>query len=253
MIIKGTVALKKHYHELGTGDTVSGIISDKTQTPIMLIDLLERGVCCLPSPLAQVLNGSKVAQARIFNDVMLPHTLAITRRTDLIQAITYYNRHKIKQLITKEDHMHCGHGIRSWENIEMLYSFLGVASDAYPIVIQPLADSFTDVRVIMAGGYQEAYVRRNPHNLRQNLAVGGTSQPFGLNPEIADFCREVMARGKFPYAHIDLMVFGDGTCYLSEIALNGGIKGAAINRQDLEQIKDSIIEKLIQEHDNQQP
>jgi ribosomal protein S6--L-glutamate ligase len=78
------------------------------------------------------------------------------------------------------------------------------------------------------------------------LAAGGTSQPFKLNANINEFCRKVMARGRFPYAHIDLMLLNDGRCYLSEIALNGGIKGAAIERSELEQRKKAIITALIQ-------
>ena len=245
MIIRGTTALKAHYNELGPGDTVVGIVSNKALTQMMLIDLMQRCVRCLPSPLAQTLHSSKAAQAQIYRDVMLPHTLVALRRIDLIQAITHYNRHNIGPLVTKEDHMHCGHGIRQWENMEMLYSYIGLAPDAFPLVIQPRAERFTDVRVIIAGGYQEAYLRQNPHNLRQNLAVGGTSKPYEFKENLLDFCHQVMKRGKFPYAHIDLMLFEDETCYLSEISLNGGIKGASIARRELEQKKHTILENYI--------
>jgi ribosomal protein S6--L-glutamate ligase len=97
----------------------------------------------------------------------------------------------------------------------------------------------------MIGGYQEAYIRHNPHNLRRNLAAGGLSRSFKLNEGTSAFCQQVMKRGRFPYAHIDLMITEDDTCYLSEIALNGGIKGAAIDRQELEQKKKAIIDTLI--------
>ena len=42
-----------------------------------------------------------------------------------------------------------------------------------------------------------------------------------------------MKRGKFPYAHIDLLTTEDGHNYLSEIALNGGMKGSRITREEL--------------------
>jgi ribosomal protein S6--L-glutamate ligase len=38
-----------------------------------------------------------------------------------------------------------------------------------------------------------------------------------------------MQRGKFPYAHIDLMVLENGETRLTEINLRGGIKGARIS------------------------
>ena len=53
-----------------------------------------------------------------------------------------------------------------------------------------------------------------------------------------------MQRGRFPFAHLDLMIFENGECYLSEITLNGGIKGARIGRQELEQKKKTLLEKL---------
>jgi ribosomal protein S6--L-glutamate ligase len=53
-----------------------------------------------------------------------------------------------------------------------------------------------------------------------------------------------MQRGKFPFAHIDLMLTESGECYLSEIALNGGVKGARIRRETLDQKKMALLEKL---------
>ncbi|MBT8490530.1 MAG: hypothetical protein KJN62_05740, partial [Deltaproteobacteria bacterium] len=53
-----------------------------------------------------------------------------------------------------------------------------------------------------------------------------------------------MEQGKFPYAHMDLLITDNGEYYLSEIALNGGIKGARISRKELDQKKQSVIENL---------
>jgi ribosomal protein S6--L-glutamate ligase len=53
-----------------------------------------------------------------------------------------------------------------------------------------------------------------------------------------------MQRGKFPFAHIDLMLLESGECYLSEIALNGGVKGARISREALDQKKQALLEQL---------
>ena len=49
-----------------------------------------------------------------------------------------------------------------------------------------------------------------------------------------------MARGGFPYAHIDLMVTADHRTYLAEINLRGGIRGAVISPADYQARVDSI-------------
>lgn len=244
MIIRSSRELKALFHDLGPGDIFIGMLAYKHLKQSVLIDLLERGVTCLPSPLSQNLNRSKVAQALIFKDWMAPHTSVITRRMDLIDTINQYNKHGITAVVTKEDHLHCGHGIRRWQNIETLYSFMALSESSYPFLVQPFLDDLTDVRVIIAGEYTEAYVRYNPDNFRMNISSGGKSYPYDLNKEQVDFCLMAMERGKFPYAHLDLQIMENGKNYLSEIALNGGIKGARISRKELDQKKQEILEKL---------
>ena len=210
----------------------------------VLIDLLERGISCFPSPLSQTLNNSKTAQVLILNKWMLPHTFVISRRSDLIHTINIYNRLEIGPVITKEDHMHCGHGVRKWDDIEMLYSFMALSDSSYPFVVQPFLDNFMDVRVIIAGDYMEAYSRNNPDNFRMNIAMGGKNYPYDLDENLEKFCRSVMARGKFPYAHLDVKITDDGKYYLSEIALDGGTKGAKIDREELVRKKQKLLESL---------
>jgi ribosomal protein S6--L-glutamate ligase len=210
----------------------------------VLIDLLERGISCIPSPLSQNLNRSKVAQALVLKPWMLPGTLVITRRIDLIDTINLYNKRGIGAVVTKEDHLHCGHGIRRWENIEALYSCVTLTESAYPFVIQPFLENFKDVRVIIVDDYIEAYARYNPNNFRMNIAAGGEHHPYTLQSEQITFCRAAMQRGNFPYAHIDLHITESGETYLSEIAINGGIKGANIGREDLNHKKQQLLEKL---------
>jgi ribosomal protein S6--L-glutamate ligase len=244
MIIRSSRELKALFHDLGPGDIFIGMLAYKHLKQSVLIDLLERGITCLPSPLSQNLNRSKIAQALIFKDWMAPHTSVITRRMDLIDTINQYNKHGITAVVTKEDHLHCGHGIRRWQNIETLYSFMALSESSYPFLVQPFLDDLTDVRVIIAGEYTEAYVRYNPDNFRMNISSGGKSYPYDLNKEQVDFCLMAMERGKFPYAHLDLQIMENGKNYLSEIALNGGIKGARISRKELDQKKQEILEKL---------
>lgn len=244
MIIRSNRKLKALYHDLGPGDIFIGMLSSKYLNQSVLIDLLERGVICLPSPLSQHLNRSKVAQALIFKAWILPRTSVITRRMDLVDAINQYNKLGITAVLTKQEGMHCGHGVRRWENIETLYNLVALSKSSYPFVLQPFLDDLTDVRVIIAGDYIEAYGRHNPDNFKMNISAGGKYYPYALDQKQAEFCWAIMERGKFPYAHLDLQITQSGEYYLAEIALNGGIKGASISRQELDKKKQSMLEKL---------
>jgi ribosomal protein S6--L-glutamate ligase len=250
MIFRSTRELETHYADLRAGDVFIGSLALKHLRQPVFIDLLERGVHCLPSPLSQILNRSKTAQAFLLKQWMLPHTLVIRRRSDLIRAISYYNKANIGAVVSKQDHMHCGHGIRKWNGIESLYAYMGLDESSYPFVLQPFVENFTDVRVLLVGEYREAYARFNPHNFRVNLSSGGTSTVFDLDDKMTRFCRSVMKRGNFPYAHIDLLVMENGDCFLSEIALNGGTKGAQISRRELEDRKNKVLENLAKELTN---
>ena len=244
MIIKSSRELKALYQKLRPGDIFIGTLAFKHLKQSVLIDLLERGVFCYPSPLSQTLNSSKAAQALVLQEWMLPHTCAITRRIDLINTINEYNQNGIGPVVTKENHMHCGHGVRKWDTIETLYSFMAMSESSYPFVVQPFLENFTDVRVIIVGDYVEAYVRHNPNNFRMNISFGGKNYPYTLDKDKEDFCRRAMSRGKFPFAHMDLQITHNGAYYLSEIALDGGTKGAAINRKELNLKKQHLLESL---------
>ena len=244
MIIRGNKELKAVYHDLCPGDVFIGMLANKYLKSSLLIDLPERGIICLPSPLSQNLNHSKVAQALILNPWMLTHTTVITRRLDLMDTINQYNRHGITAVVTKEDRLHCGHGVRRWENIETLYSVMALSETSYPFVVQPLLKNFKDVRIIIVGDFVEAYVRHNPDNFRMNISSGAKHSPYHPKPAQIKFCHAVMERGRFPYAHIDLHILESGEFYLSEISLDGGTKGAIISAEELSQKKKDLLENL---------
>ncbi|MCK4486884.1 MAG: hypothetical protein KAU38_09000 [Desulfobacterales bacterium] len=244
MIIRTNRELKEHYDDLNAGDCFIGMLSFKNVKHRIFIDLLERGVRFFPSALSQTLGHSKVAQALALRQWMIPFTLIIARRVDLMHAINTYNQHGIATVVTKEDHLQCGFGIHRWDSIEALYNHVSLNTRSYPFVLQPFLETYTDLRVIVAGDYYEAYTRENQNNFRMNLTAGGTSRPYTLTNAHLGLCHSVMERGKFPYAHIDLLVTEDGHGYLSEIALNGGMKGARITREDLNALKKDILEKM---------
>jgi ribosomal protein S6--L-glutamate ligase len=175
---------------------------------------------------------------------MLPHTLIIARRADLMQAINTYNQNGIRAVVTKEDYLQCGFGVHRWDDIEAVYNQASYSAIVYPFVLQPFVENYTDIRVIVAGDYFEAYTRENENNFRMNLTAGGKSKPYSLTEDQLAVCHAVMERGKFPYAHIDLLIDVEGRCFLSEAALNGGMKGSRISREELDRIKQDILEKM---------
>ena len=244
MIIRSNRELKERYDELKAGDCFVGMLAFKHVKRRVFIDLLERGVRFFPSALSQTLAASKVAQALACRPWMAPHTLVVAKRVDLMHAINTYSQHGIGPVVTKADRQDCGFGIHRWDNTEAVYNQASLNTSFYPFVLQPFLENYTDVRVIIAGDYCDAYIRQNQHNFRMNLAVGGTSRPYDLNEGQLAVCHDVMERGKFPYAHIDLLVTAEGRTYLSEIALNGGMKGARIKRQELDALKKGLLEKM---------
>ncbi len=244
MIARGPGELKSLYEKLGPGDIYAGSVPNGHLRQSIMIDLAERGVRVLPSCLSQSLSRSKTAQAFVFAQWTPPLTRVVSRRIELLETINPYNAKRIGKVVTKVDHKHCGHGVRLWENIENLYSILGLEESSYPFVLQPFISDFVDVRAIVAGDYIEAYTRENQYNFRCNLAAGGRSRPFEPTKAQIEFCRLLMKRGRFPYAHIDLMILKNGTAYLSEIALNGGMKGSAIDQATLDGIKKDLLERM---------
>jgi glutathione synthase/RimK-type ligase-like ATP-grasp enzyme len=244
MIIRSNLDLKERYDDLRAGDCFVGILASKNLKHRVFIDLLERGVRFFPSALSQTLGRSKAAQALVFRPWMLPYTLVIARRIELMKAINTYNEHGIGAVITKEDLLQCGFGIHRWDSVEAVYNHASFQETAYPFVLQPFVERFTDVRAIIAGDFHEAYTRKNRYNFRMNLTIGGSSTPYDLTEEQLALCRAVMERGKFPYAHMDLLIDEAGRTYLSEAALNGGMKGARISRPELDAIKREILETM---------
>lgn len=237
-------ALRTHHHALRPGDIVVGEVVSAHQNAAVLIDLLQRGVVCIPSALAQTLSRSKVAQVAILGQYMLPLTVAIKRRKDLMEAMNTYACAGVGPVVTKEEHMHCGHGVCRWDHIEMVYSCKGLDKERYPFILQPLAENFTDVRVILVGDYFEAYTRSNPNSFRKNLCAGGEYAPHELTREQLQFCRQVVKRAQFPYAHLDLQIMADGQLHIFEIALNSGIQGSRLTRTELDRLKKERLDQL---------
>lgn len=222
----------RHYHELAAGDLMVGRLRLRPAEEHLLLDLTARGVLLIPSALSQLASRSKVLQARLFAPFMVPQTLAIYDHHDFSQAINLYNRHRIERVVTKHDRRNAGMGIHLWASVEEVHAQASFGVIPYPFVLQPFCVGCRDIRVVILGDYLEAYFRHNPDNFRHNLHWGGESEPMQPSPAQLELCRQVMARGSFPYGHVDLMVTEAGDSYLAEINLRGGIRGARINQAD---------------------
>jgi len=239
--------LRAHYSDLRQGDIFIGRIQIRSNEEYLFLDLVERGVILFPSALSQQICRSKTAQVLLFKEFMLPHTLAIHDQHQMLEAVNYYHQHAIGQVVTKLDRKDGGLGVHLWSTIEDAYNQASLGSLPYPFVLQPYIAKCRDIRVILLNSYEEAYQRENPYNFRNNLHCGGFSTTFALSKEQKSLCMRVMERGKFPYAHIDLMVTESGQTYLTEINLRGGIKGATISteeyREKVEEIHTNFLTK----------
>lgn len=248
-LIPDNDSLHRLFPTLGTDHCFIGRVRLKAGEEFILHDLEQRGVLLFPSALSQILARSKVAQVRILSEFMPPLTLAIFDHHQLLAAVNLYGHNGIRSVITKNDHKNGGLGIYKWASVEDVFSQASLGVLPYPFVLQPFYPDATDIRVIILGSHQESYQRSNPDNFRHNLHCGGTGQVVSLNSNQQELCAAVMARGNFPYAHIDLLTTADGLSYIGEINLRGGLRGAQIKggqyQKILSQIHHTFLKKNI--------
>lgn len=232
-------AFKKYYHDLQEGDLIGIRLPLKNEELGLIVDLINRKVEAFPSFLSQILSRSKFLQAEILKDFILPYTFPIRDKLVLLSALSELSKvsQNFSKFVTKDDRSNCGLGVRLWNSLEEIYNVAGTSILPYPFVLQPFFENIRDIRVIILGEfYMEAYERVNPYNFRKNLFLGGEAKVYSLREKEVEFCRKVMERGGFPYAHLDLIYIDDEGPYLSEISLKGGIKGAKITFQTYEEI-----------------
>ena len=218
--------------ELQAGDIVCCRLRLNPREEHLLLDLVERGITLIPSATSQLASRSKVFQARIFHPMMLTGTTAIYDIHGLLGAISLYKKAAIDRVILKQNRKNGGLGIHLFKDSEDIFTLAANNLIPFPFVLQPFIADSRDIRVIILGDYIEAYERINPDNFRKNLHCGGRATPLTLSEEQISLCRQVMIRGAFPYAHIDIMLTDDNTAYLTEINLRGGIRGAAVSPQE---------------------
>ncbi|BAU23419.1 hypothetical protein THC_1036 [Caldimicrobium thiodismutans] len=228
-------SLLRNFPLLKKGDLLLTRIPIRPDNFHLIFDLQCREVISFPSFLSQILSASKVAQAEILREFMPPYTYVIKNQVSLLQVMQ--NPPPYAGFITKKDQANCGLGVKLWRDLEELFNLAGTQALEFPFVLQPLFRDWKDLRVIVLGElYKEAYLRENPDNFRQNLFFGGKATPYELSEEETTFCKRVMERGGFFFAHLDLAYIEGKGPYLSEINLKGGIKGASIKPLEYEKI-----------------
>lgn len=252
-IVRSNAAFEECCHELGPGDVVVGRLRLRPGEEHLLLDLAARGVRLVPSALAQWLSRSKVFQARVLGPFMLPGTRPLYDLHGLLDLVNEYGRDGVGQVVCKLDRANGGLGILLFPSIEEVYSQAVLGALRFPFVVQPFVPGARDVRVVVLGDHLESYERRNPHGFRHNLHCGGEGSQWPLSGAQLDFCRQVMARGGFPYAHLDLLVTPAGESWLGEINLRGGLRGAQISQQDYLASVEGVHARLLREVPGDQP
>lgn len=250
LIVRTITEIRRHYRQLGAGDAILGLFPWRPGEEAKLLDLVNRGVVFFPSALAQVLVRSKAAQAEVLGEFMVPGTFVAYSLSDLARRLGKLQPLGGGQVVTKRDQAHLGLGVSLWPSLEVLYSLGGLQGLPFPLVVQPFLAGGRDLRAVVLGDYAEAYERLNPGSFRKNLFQGGSSLPLEVTPEILAFCQQVMARGQFPYAILDLLVSAAGDLYLSEISLKGGLTGARLGQGEFRERVKGLEEAFVQQWEN---
>ncbi len=239
-VVRSLSELHRHYAELGAKDLILGPVAVKPGEEIILLDLHDRGVVFFPPFLAQAVARTKSAQAQVLGDYMLPGTFVAHNLANL--APRRGDAHMSGPVVSKRDRAHLGLGVSLWPSLEALHSLAVVQSLPFPLVIQPFLAGARDFRVVVVGGYSEAYERLNPQEFRKNLFQGGTFLPVEVSPELLSFCRQAMARGKFPYAVLDVLISPEGKPFLSEINFHAGLKGSRLGQAEYRRRVNALLE-----------
>jgi ribosomal protein S6--L-glutamate ligase len=248
ILSRSLTELRRFYPKMAAGDLVLGPVAVKPGEEIKLLDLWDRGVIFFPPLLAQLVVRTKTAQAQVLGEFMLPGTFVAHGLTDL--AARLGDPRLTGQVVTKRDRAHLGLGVSLWPTLEALHSLGSLSPLPYPLVVQPFLAEARDFRVVLVGDYAEAYERLNPQGFRKNLFQGGAFRPADLTPELLDFCRRVLARGKFPYAVLDVLQSPSGEAYLSEINFHAGLKGSRLGQAEYRRRVQALLEDFQRQWEN---
>ena len=240
IVVRSLSELRRRYPELAAGDLVLGPLAVRPGEEIKLIDLQERQVVFFPPLLAQMVVRLKTSQAQVLRDYMLPGTFVAYKVSDLSARLG--DARLSGPVVTKRDRAHLGLGVSIWPSLEALHSLASLQPLPFPLVVQPFLTGARDFRVVVVGEYTEAYERYNPQGFRKNLFQGGAFRPMDVSQELLSFCRRAMARGKFPYAVLDVLISPQREAYLSEINFHAGLRGSQLGQTEYRRRVKAVLE-----------
>ncbi len=145
-LIRSINDLRRNYRQLGAGDVIIGVLALRPGEEIKVLDLAERGVVFFPPVLAQLLGRSKVAQAEVLGEYMVPGSFVAYALADLAGKLPEFQAREA--VVAKRDRAHLGLGVSLWPSLETLYSLAGLQGLTYPLVVQPFLDGARDLRVV---------------------------------------------------------------------------------------------------------
>ncbi len=160
LLIRTINDFRRHYRQVGSGDAIIGVLPLRPGEEIMVLDVAERGASFFPPVLAQLLGRSKVAQAEVLGDYLVPGSFVAYALTDLAAKIGEFQARGA--VVAKRDRAHLGLGVSLWPSLETLYSLAALQGLTYPLVVQPFLEGARDLRVVALAGYVEAYERSTP-------------------------------------------------------------------------------------------
>ena len=128
----------QHIVAVRVEDVRETAISAKAGIIVGKQDLLARGIKLIPSATAQLASRSKVFQAKVFEEFMLPGTQAVYDNHTLLDTSSLYQKLKFTKVILKCDRKNAGLGIHLFNTIEELYNLVVCGKSLhFPFVIQP--------------------------------------------------------------------------------------------------------------------
>lgn len=209
----------------------------------------EKNVQLLPHPEQIALWASKIRQAQLFNEYVVPHTKWAINIIDLLILKQYYDNHYSGELVTKpERNSGFGRDVRKWKNIDEIISFFNQYPTKFePMIIQSFIDNYKDYRVIMLGEYIYTKQRKNSKKWRQNVHLGADITATTLTKKEYEFCKKILQISNLPFIYIDLMITPDHI-YLGEISLTGDYN--YFSNDILSQIEIQLIKDFESRHNN---
>lgn len=223
------------------GDKVSCTVSHPGFLGIFH-EIESRGALLFPPLIAQSLSLSKIHQALLYVDHMVPDTEVVFKKFHLQRVLRKYAKENILKSVVKEDRGSMGLGNHPcWSLNELARTITHVTKP--PAVVQPMLENFREFRLLIFGETIVAKEKINSDKIFwKNRIYGGITKRITPSKQMVAFGKEMMKLGKFPWAYIDLLVANDDI-FLSEVTLSGS--NAGLKEYNLNRLKRNMTEEWL--------